>query len=129
LVALPATAVTGAVQGVPAEWNAELAAVAGWALTLMIFTVSGVALGALLLNGPAAIVIHLTSTIVWNTVALLSPTGETLAAWLALNRPSAPPAPGELTAAALAPLAASVALWSVVPLALGTLRLSRKEIK
>ena len=129
LVALPATAVTGAVQGVPAEWNAELAGVAGWTLTLMIFTVSGVALGALLLNGPAAIVIHLTSTIVWNTVALLSPTGETLAAWLDLNRTTAPLASGELTAADLAPLAVSVTLWIVVPLALGILRVSRKEIK
>ena len=102
---------------------------AGWTLTLMIFTVSGVALGALLLNGPAAIVIHLTSTIVWNTVASLSSTGETLAAWLDLNRTTAPLASGELTAADLAPLAVSVTLWIVVPLALGILRVSRKEIK
>ncbi|MFG1947426.1 ABC transporter permease [Nonomuraea sp. NPDC048826] len=128
LVALPATAVTGALQGVPAEWNATPAALAGWAATNILFVTSGVAVGALLLNGPAAIVICLASTMLWNIIALLGTTGETLATWLDLNRTTTPLITGELTGADAARLATSAAFWIAIPLA-GIARVSRREIK
>ncbi|MET7336723.1 ABC transporter permease [Nonomuraea sp. NPDC005650] len=129
LVALPATALVSAVQDVPAHWNATLATMTGWTATNALFVMMGVALGTLLLNAPAAIVVYLASTGVWNAVAMLGSTGQTLAEWLDLNRTTAPLATGDWADVAPARLAASVALWIVIPLLLGTARVSRKEVK
>ncbi|GAA2287621.1 hypothetical protein GCM10010149_37520 [Nonomuraea roseoviolacea subsp. roseoviolacea] len=129
LVALPATALAGAVRHVPAHWNATPATMAGWTATNVLFTLAGVALGTLLLNAPAAIVVYLASTGVWNAVAMLGGTGETLAEWLDLNRTAAPLATGDWADVAPARLAASAALWIVIPLLLGVVRVSRKEVR
>ncbi|WP_067168621.1 ABC transporter permease [Microtetraspora niveoalba] len=129
LVAIPATALTSALRDLPADWNATPAAMAGWTATNTLFVMMGVALGALLLNGPAAIVVYLASTGVWNAVAMLGAAGETAAEWLDLNRTTAPLATGDWAHADLSRIAVSAALWIVIPLLLGVARVSRKEVK
>ncbi|MET7460177.1 ABC transporter permease [Nonomuraea sp. NPDC005501] len=129
LVAVPATALTSAVQHVPAHWNATPTTMAGWTAANVLFTLMGVALGTLLLNAPAAIVVYLASTGVWNAVAMLGSAGETLAQWLDLNRTIAPLATGDWADISPARLAASAAVWIVLLLLLGTARVSRKEVK
>ncbi|MFI6742325.1 hypothetical protein ACIBI9_56270 [Nonomuraea sp. NPDC050451] len=71
LVAVPATALAGAVRHTPAHWNATFAAMAGWTATNVLFVLMESALGALLLNAPAAIVVCLASTALWIVVPLL----------------------------------------------------------
>ncbi|MFF4623472.1 hypothetical protein [Nonomuraea jabiensis] len=65
----------------------------------------------------------------WNAVTMLGVTGETLAPWLDLNRTTAPLARGDWADVAPAHLAASAALWILIPLLLGVARASRKDVK
>ncbi|MGW0808897.1 ABC transporter permease [Nonomuraea sp. NPDC002799] len=129
LVAVPATALAGAVRHTPAHWNATFATLAGWTTTNVLFVLMGLALGALLLNAPAAIVVCLASTGLWSAVATLGGTGATIAEWLDLNRTTASLSTGDWAHVAPARLAASTALWIVIPLLLGTARAARKEVK
>ena len=88
----------------------------------------GLALGMLLLNAPAAIVICLSTTMVWSAVGRLGATGETLAAWLDLNTTTAPLSAGALTGDHAARLAVSVLCWIIVPMAAGVVRAIRKDV-
>ncbi|MGW5156540.1 ABC transporter permease [Nonomuraea wenchangensis] len=129
LVAVPATALTSAAQHTPAHWNLTFATMVGWTATNVLFVMMGTALGALLLNAPATIVVYLAGTAVWNAVALLGTTGQTLAEWLDPNRTTAPLAAGDWAGVDFLRLAASAALWIVFPLLAGVVRTSRKEVR
>jgi hypothetical protein len=88
----------------------------------------GLALGMLLQNAPAAIVICLLSTMVWSAIGRLGATGETLAEWLDLSATTAPLAAGVLTGDQAARLAVSVLCWVVLPLAAGVVRAIRADV-
>jgi ABC-2 type transport system permease protein len=128
LAAVPMTAVAAAVHGVETTWTVEPARVLGWLVTMVLLTGEGLGLGLLLLNAPAAIVICLAGTVVWNTVAQLGDLGATLAGWLDLNVTTNPLMSGELTGDAALRLATSVLAWIVIPVAVGMLRVAKKEI-
>ncbi|MGO1974100.1 MAG: hypothetical protein ACTH2Q_14180 [Propionibacteriaceae bacterium] len=128
LAALPATAITAQVQGVPADWTLELLPTLGRIATNIVMVGFGLGLGMLLLNAPAAIVIALGSMMAWNVVRLLGDAGVTLRAWLDLNATTGPLAHGSMTGVELARLAASVALWIVLPITAGIVRIIRKEV-
>ncbi|MFI7047344.1 hypothetical protein [Streptosporangium sandarakinum] len=128
LVAVPATAVVAAVRGVPAVWEMNPLALLGWAGTNVLMVAMGLALGTLLLNAPAAIVVYLVNPMLWSVVGRLGDTGETLAGWLDLNTTVAPLVTGDMTGGGAARLAVSAALWIVVPVAAGAVRVARKEV-
>ncbi|MEU4835722.1 hypothetical protein [Streptosporangium sp. NPDC023615] len=128
LVAVPVTAVVAGVRDLPATWEVDPAAMLGWMVTNVLVVATGLALGMLLLNGPAAIVICLTTPMLWSMVGRMGSTGGLLADWLDVNRAALPLTNGHLTGGDAARLATSALVWIVLPAVAGTVRISRKEI-
>ncbi|WP_043627313.1 ABC transporter permease subunit [Nonomuraea candida] len=128
LVAVPMTAASAAVAGVEATWRLEPALVLGWIATLVVTTAEGLALGLLCLNAPAAIVIYLVAPMVWGFARSLGPVGETLAEWLDLNVATNALMDGALTGETVPRLVTAVVAWIVVPMAVGVLRVLRKDV-
>ncbi|GAA3475254.1 ABC transporter permease [Nonomuraea roseola] len=128
LVAVPVTAVVADVQDVPAVWDADPLALLGWAVTGVLVVAQGLAMGMLLLNAPAAIVICLAAPMLWSAVGRSGPTGSFLAEWFDLGATTGPLMDGALTGGDAIRLAVSVLLWIVAPMAAGVLRVVRKEV-
>ncbi|QFY10538.1 ABC transporter permease subunit [Nonomuraea phyllanthi] len=128
LLALPVTAAVAAVRGVPADWDVAPGTVLGWVAVLVICTAQGQALGMLLLNAPAAIVIYLASPMAWSAVRGLGGAGKELAGWLDLNTTTNLLTGGGMTGGGAARLAVSVLVWIAVPVTVGALRVCRKDI-
>lgn len=122
-------AVATAVHGEQADWGVTPMALLGRLTTMLILTAQGLAMGLLLLNAPAAIVICLVSPMVWSLVANVSTVGETLAAWLDLGVTTGAPASGGMTGGEAARLATSVLAWIVVPLVVGAVRVIRADVR
>jgi hypothetical protein len=97
-------------------------------VTNVLVVATGLALGMLLLNAPAAIVICLTTPMLWSAVAGLGPTGALLAGWLDVNRAAIPLTNGHLTGGDAARLATSALVWIALPAIAGVVRVGRKEI-
>lgn len=127
LVAVPATALSAAVLGVEAGWRLEPGPLLGWIATALLSAASGQALG-LLLNGPAAIVIYLLNPMVWALVRGLGEPGRAVAGWLDLNTATNALMAADLDGGGIARLATAVAAWIAVPMALGVLRVLRKDV-
>ncbi|MFI7029240.1 ABC transporter permease [Microbispora rosea] len=128
LVAVPVTAVVAEVGGIPADWDVQPIWLLGWTGVNVLVAAQGLALGALLLNAPAAIVISLTTPVLWAVVGRLGPVGAALAEWLDLNTTCAPLTSGDMTWGEGARLATSAVFWIVIPMAAGLVRLLRKEV-
>ncbi|MEU6778309.1 hypothetical protein ABZ912_03835 [Nonomuraea angiospora] len=128
VAAVPATAVAAAARGVEASWYVAPQTVLGWIAVMVLMTAQGLAMGLLLLNAPAAIVICMAGTALWSFVAQLGGAGETLAAWLDLNATTNPLMGGAWTWEAAARLTTSVLAWIVIPGGLGVLRVVRKDV-
>jgi ABC-2 type transport system permease protein len=128
LVAAPVTAVVANVQEVPATWEVDPAALLGWTATNVLVVAMGLALGLLFLNAPAAIVIGLSTTLLWSVVSRLGAVGGALAEWLDLNTNAAALVGGDLSGGDAARLATSMLCWIVVPMAIGVVRGVGKEV-
>ncbi|MEU8272993.1 ABC transporter permease [Microbispora bryophytorum] len=128
LVAVPATAVVSGMQNAPAVWEVQPLALLGWTGGNVLVAAAGLALGALLLNAPAAIVINFSTPVLWAVVGRLDSAGATLAEWLDLGTTAAPLTSGDMTWSEGARLATSVAFWIAIPLAAGLVRVLRKEV-
>ncbi|GAA1266824.1 hypothetical protein Psi02_08510 [Planotetraspora silvatica] len=128
LVAVPVTGVVANVRNVPATWEITPFMLAGWTGTNVLLVVAGLALGMLLLNAPAAIVIWLSAPVLWSVVKRLGAGGAVAAEWLDLNSTTSPLAAGDMTGGDAARLAVSTIFWIVVPLTVGALRVIRKDV-
>ena len=128
LVALPVTAVVARVGGGPADWDVQPLWLLGWAGVNVLVAAQGLALGTLLLNAPAAIVISLSTPVLWAVVGRLGSAGAALAEWLDLNTTAAPLASGDMTWGEGARLATSAVFWIALPMAAGVVRVLRKEV-
>lgn len=97
-------------------------------LLQVLFVLMGIGFGALLLNTPTAIVVFFALPTVWTVL------GETIRAlreaakWLDLNVTSQALSEPDITSGEMARLAVSAAVWVVLPLLLGTLRVLRREV-
>ncbi|UBU09048.1 ABC transporter permease subunit [Nonomuraea gerenzanensis] len=129
LVAVPMTAVSAAVRGVPATWGLELGPLLGWIATIVLSTAEGLALGMLLLNAPAAIVIYLVSPMLWGFVSQLGATGQLLAEWLDLNTATNALMDGNMGGGDVPQLAVTIMVWVVIPMGVGVLRVLRKDVQ
>jgi ABC-2 type transport system permease protein len=129
LAAVPLTAAVAAARDVPANWRVAPLALLGWTATNVLVAATGLAMGMLLLNAPAAIVVCLSSTMLWSAVGRWGAVGEFLAGWFDLNSAAGPLSAGELSGAGAARLATSALLWIVVPVAVGVLRTLRREVR
>ena len=128
LVAVPVTAVVAGVQGVPATWEIDPLALLGWTGTGVLVVAEGLAVGMLLLNAPAAIVICLSTPVLWSAVSGLGATGEVLAEWFDLNTTTNALMAGDMTGGDAARLAVSMIFWIVIPMTAGVVRVIRKEV-
>jgi ABC-2 type transport system permease protein len=128
-VAYPTTAAVAAARDTGASFALDPAVLAGWTATNVLFTLCGIALGAMLLNGAASIVVYLLASIAWGFVSLTGDLGSTLASWLDLSGTTVPLADGEMSLEAVGPLLSSIGLWVAAPFLLGLLRVSRIELR
>jgi ABC-2 type transport system permease protein len=128
LFAAPMTALSAAVHGIEPVWRLEPGVLLGWVATMVLLAAQGLAMGLLLLNAPAAIVICMAGTMVWSFLANLGEAGRTLAAWLDLGTTTNALTGGEPTGGDLARLAVSALVWIVVPMTAGILRIRGADV-
>ncbi len=110
------------------SWAISAAVVVGLVAALLLVVLQGLGFGFALLNTPVAIVAALLLPTVWTIASSLTPVLRDAAVWLDLNRTMEPVFAGAMTGADWAHLATSTGLWVVLPLAVGTWRVLRKEI-
>jgi hypothetical protein len=121
-LAFPVTAAVAAAEGGGATFAIDPAALAGWTVTNVLFTLCGIALGTMLLSAAASIVVYFAASIVWSFVGISSQLGSDLAHWLDLGSTAVPLSSGDLGADAVGPLLA-------LPLLLGLIRTSRIDLR
>lgn len=129
-VAVAGTAVataTGASAGGD-TWRIEAAMIGYAVLFQVINVVMGVAFGMLLLNTPVAIVLLLLLPTVWTVLGGIIERLRGAAQWLDLTLTTEPLLTPDVTAGQWARLATSVAVWVLVPLVAGMLRIQRRDI-
>lgn len=127
-VAVPVTAAVATVRDVPADWQVDPLVLLGWTATNVLGVAMALALAMLLLNAPAAIVLSLSSTMLWTVVGKLGTAGALLAEWLDLGASTAALTAGDMTGGDAARLAVSVAFSIVLPMAAGAVRVVRGEV-
>jgi hypothetical protein len=109
-------------------WSIGAAALGQAALLQVIFVLMGSAFGALLLNSPLAIVVYFALPTLWTVLGEMVRWLHDAAQWLDLNVTSAALTEPGMTSGQWARLGTSVALWVLVPLVTGTVRVLRREV-
>jgi len=98
-------------------------------LLLTMSVVMGIAFGMVFLNSPFAIVLYFLAPIVISAVTgIFSAIRDTMR-WLDISSAQSPLIGDRLTGEQWGQLGTSAALWILLPLALGLLRLTRSELK
>jgi len=122
---LAAAAVGNLIAG--GSWSLALSALANGALYQLLGMLGGFALGLLFLSSPLAIVMYFVLPTVFGIL------GELISAlpadWLDTSRTFEPLVENEMAGGDWARLAVSCAVWLLLPLVLGVLRLRRAEVK
>lgn len=99
------------------------------ALFQVLSVLVGVGLGMLLLSAPQAIVVYLLLPFILSSLAASIDVLETPGQWLNLLDTTTRLLGEEMTGKAWAQIATSFAMWSLVPLLLGTVRVQRREVQ
>jgi hypothetical protein len=94
----------------------------------VLFVLMGAGFGALLMNPPLAIVAFFALPMAWTVLGGLVRLLRTAAGWLDINLTTAPLAEGPMTGGQWARLGVSAAVWVLVPLVAGTVRVLRREV-
>jgi ABC-type transport system involved in multi-copper enzyme maturation permease subunit len=111
-------------------WNVGAAGVRDFFALQLIGIVQGFAFGMLLMNTAAAIVLYYVIPIAWNVLFSMVGALEQVAPWLDLNTAMAPTFEQQtLKSGDWAHIAVSGTIWVLLPLALGLIRLLRREVK
>ena len=112
------------------SWTIEAAGVRDFALLAVVGVVQGFAFGMLLMNTAAAIVLYYVLPMAWSVVFSLVGALEGAAPWLDFNTAIGPVFAGDtLQGDDWAHVAVAGSLWVLIPLALGLVRLLRREVK
>jgi ABC-type transport system involved in multi-copper enzyme maturation permease subunit len=138
LIACAATAVTavfaavanliGMGLGGDGSWHLDGALPGQFVLMEIIFVLMGLAFGALLLNSPLAIVLFFAIPTVWSILGAMIKSLQTAAGWLDLNLASTPLSEAGMSGGQWARLGVATAVWVVLPLLVGTVRVLRREV-
>ena len=110
------------------SWHIDAALIGQLVLMQVIFVLMGSAFGALLMNSPLAIVLYFAIPTVWSVLGEMVKWLNTAAGWLDLNRTSAPMSEPGMTGDDWARMGVATAVWVVLPLVLGTVRVLRREV-
>ncbi len=112
------------------SWNVGAANVRDFFALQLIGIVQGFAFGMLLMTTAAAIVLYYVIPIAWNILFSMVGSLEKVAPWLDLNSAMAPAFEQQtFRAGDWAHIAVSGAIWVLLPLGLGLVRLLRREVK
>ncbi|MEU4561190.1 ABC transporter permease [Actinoplanes sp. NPDC023936] len=138
IIAIAATAATGLLAAVgnviagmlggDASWSMDSSLVWQGLLLQVIFVLMGIGFGALLQNTPLAIVIYFALPTVWSILGETIRGLRTASEWLDLNVTSQVMTEPDMTGGEWARLGVSVAVWVVLPVLLGTVRVLRREV-
>lgn len=121
-----AALVTGVTGG---DWT--LTGISAWGLVLAvcIYVLQGAGFGLAFLNTPFAIVASLVLPTAWQIATSLVTKLTDVAPWLDLDRTTGPLTEGGMSGQDWGKLATSVLVWVGIPIAVGTWRVLRREIK
>ena len=112
------------------SWNVGAANVRDFFAVQLIGIVQGFAFGMLLMNTAAAIVLYYVVPIAWTVLFSMVGALENAAPWLDVNTAMAPAFDQQtFQGGDWAHIAVAGTIWVVVPLALGLVRLLRREVK
>ncbi|BCJ46637.1 hypothetical protein GCM10010168_38400 [Actinoplanes ianthinogenes] len=138
LIAVAATVATAALSAVATviaraiggdgSWHVDASLLWQGLLLQVIFVLMGIGFGALLLNTPLAIVLYFALPLVWTVLGNMIKALKTPAEWLDINLTSTPLSEPDMTSGEWARLGVSVAVWVLVPLAAGLVRVLRREV-
>jgi hypothetical protein len=126
-VGIVAAGVLVAAPGVDGTWADLVPLIGQSAVFLTSWTLFGVAFGAILLTPAPAIVIYFTLPLAWMAVASLS-FFEDVAPWLDSARALAPMPMEVMSTTQWAQAGTAIALWMLLPLLIGTWRITRREV-
>ncbi len=116
-------------RGIDADWSIGGLVLLGAAGYVLLGVAQGVGFGMLFKNTPAAIVVYFVLPTAWSILGSMVSWLRSASEWLDLNQMMQPLFEGSLTGEQWTHLGASVALWVVLPLAVGIWRLTRAEVK
>ncbi len=110
------------------SWRIGAALILQCLVLQVLFVLMGAGFGALLMNSPLAIVTFFALPLVWSILGETVRSLRTAAGWLDINLTTAPLAEGPMTDGQWARLAVSAAVWVLVPLIAGAVRVLRREV-
>jgi hypothetical protein len=120
--------VAGAIDPAAGSWEITGSAIAYASLFNFLNVLTGLAFGMLLMNSAVAIVLYFVLPMAWTALGSMISALDKPAEWLDTTRTFAPLVEDAITSGAWARLGTSVALWVVLPLAAGLVRLLRREV-
>lgn len=126
---LAATAAALPFAGGPDPWHLPAATLGKAALFMVVNVLLGVAFGMLLLNSALAIVLYFVLPIAWSILGEMVAPLARPAEWLDLSVTSGLLLEPVMTGRDWARLGTSVAVWIMIPLVLGLIRVARREVK
>ncbi|MEP7330574.1 MAG: ABC transporter permease [Terracoccus sp.] len=124
-----ATGLGGLLRGGPGDWQLSWPTVGGVILAQLLVVAQGVGFGLLFANTATAIVAYLVLPMAWGLAGTMVSSLATVAAWLNLSQVTVPLVEDQMTGQHWAQLLTAIALWVFLPLAAGTWRLVRREVK
>lgn len=110
------------------SWAMEWPVLGGMALALLLLVTQGVAFGLALLSTPTATVAYLALPTLWSILGLTVAALRDPARWLDINSTVLPLMEGQMSGTQWAQLGTSVAVWVLLPLALGLWRTARRDV-
>ena len=126
-VAVVAAAVLVASPGVDGTWSDAAPLIGQSAVYLTAGMITGVAFGAILLASAPAIVVLFALPMAWMAVVSL-PVFSAVAPWVSTARALSPMQEEVMSATQWAHVGTALALWMLLPLLIGTWRITRREI-
>ena len=116
-------------RGITADWTMDGLVLLGAGGYVLLGIAQGLGFGMLLKNTPAAIVLFYILPTAWSILGSMVSWLADAAVWLDMNQTMQPLFEGSLTGEQWAHLGTSVAVWVILPLAVGMWRLTRSEVK
>jgi ABC-2 type transport system permease protein len=110
------------------SWEIGAALVGQLLTNQVVFVLMGSAFGALLMNSPLAIVLYLVMPTLWSVLGEMVSWLRRAAGWLDINLTSMPLSEPGMTADQWARFGVAALVWVALPLALGTVRVLRREV-
>ncbi|GGE93358.1 hypothetical protein [Mycetocola zhadangensis] len=116
-------------RGAAHDWTVQPALIAGLALSQVVCMAWGYAVGLLIGTTATAIVAFYLIPTAWTIAGFVFPVLAGAAGWLDVNRTLEPFLRPGVGASEILPLVTSLAVWVLLPLILGSLRVRRKDIR